>query len=83
MAWVYILRGSCGRYYIGSTENLDRQLAEHPRGKAHSTRRFSQPLELVTTKEVPDIDSARALERKLKDKKSPRIAFYLLGAHTD
>jgi len=25
MAWVYILRGSCGRYYIGSTENLDRR----------------------------------------------------------
>ena len=37
MAWVYILRGSCGRYYIGSTENLDRRLAEHRRGKVHST----------------------------------------------
>jgi hypothetical protein len=36
MAWVYILRGSYGRYYIGSTENLDRRLAEHRRGKVHS-----------------------------------------------
>jgi predicted GIY-YIG superfamily endonuclease len=47
MAWVYILRGSCGRYYIGSTANLDRRLAEHRRGKVHSTRRFGEPLELI------------------------------------
>ena len=79
MAWVYILRGSCGRYYIGSTENLDRRLAEHRRGKVHSTRRFGEPLELITAKEMPDIDSARELECKLKAKKNPRIALYLLG----
>jgi predicted GIY-YIG superfamily endonuclease len=78
MAWVYILRGSCGRYYIGSTENLDRRLAEHHRGKVHSTRRFGQPLGLVASKEMPDIDSARTLERKLKAKKNPAIALYLL-----
>jgi predicted GIY-YIG superfamily endonuclease len=83
MAWVYILRGSCGRYYIGSTENLDRRLAAHRRGKVHSTHRFGQPLELVTTKEMPDIDSARDLERKLKAKKNPRIALYLLGERSD
>ena len=51
------------------------------RGKVHSTRRFGQPLELVTAKEMPDIDSARELERKLKAKKNPRIALYLLGEH--
>ena len=83
MAWVYILRGSCGRYYIGSTENLDRRLAEHRRGKVHSTRRFGQPLELVTTKEMADIGSARELERKLKAKKNTRIALYLLGKQLD
>jgi hypothetical protein len=42
MAWVYILRGSCGRHYIGSTEDLDRRLAEHRRGKVHSTHRGSR-----------------------------------------
>ena len=83
MAWVYILRGSCGRYYIGSTENLDRRLAEHRRGKVHSTRRFGEPLELITAKEMPDIDSARELECKLKAKKNPRIALYLLGKQLD
>jgi len=50
MAWVYILRGSCGRFYIGCTEALERRLAEYRRGKVHSTRRFGQPLELVCTK---------------------------------
>ena len=83
MAWVYILRGSCGRYYIGSTENLDRRLAEHRRGKVHSTRRFGEPLELITAKEMPDIDSVRELECKLKAKKNPRIALYLLGKQLD
>jgi predicted GIY-YIG superfamily endonuclease len=83
MAWVYILRGSSGRYYIGSTENLDRRLAEHRRGKVHSICRLGEPLELITAKEMPDIDSARQLERKLKAKKNPRIALYLLGRPTD
>ena len=55
MAWVYILGGRCGRHYIGSTEDLDRRLGEHRRGKVHSTRRFGQPLELVATKQMPDI----------------------------
>jgi len=78
MAWVYIVRGSCGRHYIGSTENLDRRFAEHQRGKVHSTRRFGQPLELVGSREMPDIQSARILERQLKAKKNPQLAFYLL-----
>jgi len=78
MAWVYIIRGSCGRYYIGSTENLDRRFAEHQRGKVHSTHRFGQPLELVATREMPDIQSARILERQLKAKKNPQVAIYLL-----
>jgi putative endonuclease len=80
MAWVYILRGSCGRHYIGSTENLERRLSEHRRGKVHSTRRFGQPLELVASKEMPNIESARALERELKSKKNPQVAIYLLNS---
>jgi predicted GIY-YIG superfamily endonuclease len=83
MAWVYILRGSCGRYYIGSSENLDRRLTEHRRGKVHSTHRFGQPLEVVCTKEVADISSAQALERKLKTKKNPQVAIYLLSNGID
>ena len=50
--------------------HFDRRLAEHRRGKVHSTRRFGEPLELITAKEMPDIDSARELERKLKAKRT-------------
>ena len=82
MAWVYILRGSCGRYYIGSTQNLDRRLAEHRRGNVYSTHRFGQPLELIAFKEMPSIASARESERKLKAKKNPQVAVYLLGQQT-
>ena len=78
MAWVYIIRGACGRHYIGSTENLDRRLAEHQRGKVHSTRRLGQPPELIANRKMPDIQSARILERELKAKKNPQVAIYLL-----
>jgi predicted GIY-YIG superfamily endonuclease len=77
VAWVYILRGSCGRHYIGSTENLERRLAEHRRGKVHSTHRFGQPLEVVATKQIPNILLVRELERALKAEKNARIAIYL------
>jgi predicted GIY-YIG superfamily endonuclease len=83
MAWVYILSDSCGRHYIGSTENLDCRFSEHCRGKVHSTRRFSGPLEVVASRELPDIRSARELERKLKAKKNAHIAIHLLSTRID
>jgi len=55
----------------------------HRRGKVHSNHRFGQPLQLVTAKEMPDVDSARELEGKLKAQKNPRIALYLLGECSD
>jgi putative endonuclease len=78
MAWVYIVRGASDRYYIGSTENLDRRLSEHRRGSNHTTRRFGEKLELVGTKELPSIAEARKLETILKKKKNPRLAVFAL-----
>ena len=40
MAWVYILKGSKGRYYIGATEDLAARVARHHSGMAHSTKRL-------------------------------------------
>jgi hypothetical protein len=45
----------------------------------HSTHRFGQPLEVVVTKELTDIVSARSLERKLKSKKNPQLTINLLN----
>ncbi|PYL10674.1 MAG: hypothetical protein DME34_00045 [Verrucomicrobia bacterium] len=37
MAWVYILRGSTGRHYIGSAIDLHARFAQHLRG--HTAKR--------------------------------------------
>jgi putative endonuclease len=74
MAWVYILRGAAGQYYIGSTENLEQRLTEHRRGSNHTTHRFGGKVELIAAKEFSSTAEARALELKPKRKKNPRLA---------
>ena len=74
MAWVYILRGESGRYYIGSTEDLDRRLREHRRGSNHTTRRFGGALQLVASLQLSSMAQARKIEIALKKKKSPALA---------
>ena len=78
MAWAYILRGSSGRYYIGSTTELERRLEQHRNGYGHTTRRLGDPLELVATLELPALADARELERQMKRKKNPHLAMALL-----
>jgi len=78
MAWVYIVRGAAERYYIGSTENLERRIAEHRRGSNHTTHRFGGEIEVVVAKELPSIAEARKLELILKRKKNPRLAVFML-----
>jgi putative endonuclease len=78
MAWVYILRGASGRYYFGSTDDLERRLAEHQRGGNHTTRRFGRTIELVACRELASIAEARILEIALKRKKDPKLAVFML-----
>ena len=78
MAWVYILRGSSGRYYIGSTENFTRRLAEHRRGGNHTTRRLGAELEVVISRMIDTEVEARRIESALKRKKNPRLAIRAL-----
>jgi predicted GIY-YIG superfamily endonuclease len=78
MAFVYILRGSSGRHYIGSTDNLERRLAEHYRGNNHTTRRLGSNLELVISKTVDGVLEARQIELALKRKKNPVLAIRAL-----
>jgi putative endonuclease len=78
MSWVYILHGASGRYYIGSTTDLQRRIAEHLRGHTHTTKRLGGGLELAASLELATLGQARALERKLKLKKNPQLALHLL-----
>jgi predicted GIY-YIG superfamily endonuclease len=77
MAWVYILRGR-RRYYIGATDDLERRLTEHKRGSNHTSRHFGAELVLIAAKQLPSMIDARALERRLKRKKNPQLAVFLL-----
>ena len=78
MAWVYILRGSTGRHYIGSAVDLDARFAQHLRGHTATTKRLGQRLEIVARKETKILAEARKLESILKRKKNPKLAIYLL-----
>lgn len=66
MAYVYILESlKSGRYYIGSTTNLEKRIKKHTSGAVHTTRRFL-PLRLVFYKEYSDIKEAMRIEYRLK-----------------
>ncbi len=65
MGIVYILQDKTGRYYIGSTNNLQRRLHQHKTGHTWSTQRFIEP-ELVFFQEFPNLEIARKIELKLK-----------------
>ncbi|PIZ64450.1 hypothetical protein CO051_04760 [Candidatus Roizmanbacteria bacterium CG_4_9_14_0_2_um_filter_39_13] len=70
MATLYILKSEkYNRYYIGSTNNLKRRLAEHNLGKTLSTK-FIRPLKAVFIQDYEMIEEARSIERKLKKFKS-------------
>jgi predicted GIY-YIG superfamily endonuclease len=76
MAWVYIIRGSIGRHYIGSAVDLNARFAQHLRGHTATTKRLGDSLEIVAKKEVPTLAEAREIERSLKRKKNPKLAIY-------
>jgi predicted GIY-YIG superfamily endonuclease len=77
MAWVYILRGSSGRHYIGSTPDLAARLAQHRRGHTRTTKRIGD-FQIVAQREYSTLKATRDVERFLKAKKNPRLAIHYL-----
>lgn len=61
--WVYILKGD--RYYIGSTNNIERRLEEHMSWNTYTTKRIWI---YTLVRRIPCIskEEARKLERKIK-----------------
>ena len=72
MAWVYILRGSSGRHYIGSAVDLDARFRQHLRGHTATTKRLGDTLEVVARKEAPTLSEARKIECSLKAKEESK-----------
>ena len=66
LGFVYILKSKRnGRFYIGSTNNVERRYSQHCEGMVYSTKRLL-PIELVFQQEFSDINTARRVERRLK-----------------
>ena len=67
--WVYILRSCTGeRYYVGSTDELEKRIAEHNGPHARWTKRF-QPWVLVHSERFATRGEAMTRERQLKSLK--------------
>lgn len=66
MYFVYILySSSLNKYYVGSTEDVDRRIKEHNTGKGKFTSK-GVPWVIVTTFECNDRTEAVRLELKIK-----------------
>ncbi len=65
MAWVYILQTKSGRFYIGSTTDIERRFQQHLQNHTYSTIRLG-PESILLKQEFKTLEEARAIENKLK-----------------
>lgn len=65
-AYMYILKCSNGKYYTGSTVNLENRLIQHQNGEgANFTKKFL-PIELVFFQEFNTIEEAFIREKQVQ-----------------
>lgn len=70
MPAIYILLSEKdNRYYVGSTNDLERRLDEHFRGSEIATK-HRRPLKLVYKEEFDTLIEARRREKRIKKQKS-------------
>ena len=73
MGFLYILKSEIDhRFYLGSTDNLERRVQEHNEGKSKYTRAF-MPWKLVFSQEYSTLVNARKVEYWLKKQKSREL----------
>lgn len=65
MPYVYILKNEKGKFYIGSTVNIENRIKHHNGGYTPSTKKMGK-LNLVFSQEFGTLREARAIESKLK-----------------
>lgn len=62
---VYILKSKQNKYYIGSTNDLDRRLKQHKSGHTPTTKRI-KTFDLVFHQKYDSLNKARLVEKKIK-----------------
>ena len=65
-SYMYILECSNGNYYTGSTNNLERRLAEHQDGRGANFTKKHLPVKLVYFEEFQKIDHAFYREKQVQ-----------------
>lgn len=63
--FVYILKNENGKFYVGSTNNLERRLKQHCAGHTQTTR-LMKGVRLVLSQEYDSLTTARKVEQKIK-----------------
>ncbi|MBI5733830.1 MAG: GIY-YIG nuclease family protein [Candidatus Kerfeldbacteria bacterium] len=76
MYYLYVLLGSKKNWhYIGSTDNVERRLLEHNKGKVKSTKPH-RPLKIIYTETYSSRTLARKKESFLKKTAKARIELF-------
>lgn len=65
-AFIYILRCSNDKYYVGSTNDLERRLQEHSAGEGAKFTSKHLPVELVYYEEFQGLEEAYLREQQVK-----------------
>ncbi len=68
MSFLYILKNDKGKYYVGSTVNIERRFKQHLSGHTHSTARLGI-LQLVFKQKYDTLKDARYIEKRIKNLK--------------
>ncbi|MEK7502879.1 MAG: GIY-YIG nuclease family protein [Patescibacteria group bacterium] len=76
---VYILQSEKnGKYYIGSTTDLNRRILEHNSGKTKSLK-YLLPMRLLFQQSFENLIAARRMEIKLKKMKNRNIISQIIA----
>lgn len=67
MAWMYILECADGSYYVGSTKDLERRMAEHLSGLGPRYTSGRLPVKLVYGEEYDRISDAYYHEKQVQN----------------
>jgi putative endonuclease len=66
MPWTYILECADGSYYVGSTWDLERRVAQHNEGLGAAYTRRRRPVRLAWAVEFQRVADAYALEKQVQ-----------------
>ena len=67
MPYMYILECSDLTYYVGSTWDIERRLAQHTTGEGAAYTRRRQPVRLVLVEEYSRVEDAFAREKQVQN----------------